>query len=89
VATIEKGLLVGGASANTGTLPSQMLRKTALAISELRARNLYGAADERKRIERNLTRYGVVLYCGAVQSLLFSTSLRWATCTRSPPMMRW
>jgi NAD(P) transhydrogenase len=42
VAMVEKSSLVGGASANTGTLPSKTLRETALAISGLRARNLYG-----------------------------------------------
>ena len=82
---IEKSRLVGGASTNTGTLPSKTLRETALAISGLRARDLYGVdlslrreatvadfmfherrvtANERKRVERNLARYGVVLYRG-------------------------
>src|SRR3954454_24109407 len=42
VALIEKSAVVGGASANTGTLPSKTLRETALAISGLRARDLYG-----------------------------------------------
>ncbi len=42
VAMVEKSSLVGGASANTGTLPSKTLRETALAISGLRARDLYG-----------------------------------------------
>jgi NAD(P) transhydrogenase len=86
VAMIEKSPLVGGASANTGTLPSKTLRETALAISGLRARDLYGVdlslrreatvaefmfhakhvtANERKRVERNLARNGVVLYQGA------------------------
>jgi NAD(P) transhydrogenase len=85
VALIEKSSLVGGASTNTGTLPSKTLRETALAISGLRARDLYGVdlsmrreatiadlmfherrvtANERKRVERNLARYGVVLYRG-------------------------
>jgi NAD(P) transhydrogenase len=85
VAMIEKNSVVGGASANTGTLPSKTLRETALAISGLRARDLYGVdlslrreatvadfmfherrvtANERKRVERNLARYGVVLYRG-------------------------
>ena len=85
VALIEKSPLVGGASTNTGTLPSKTLRETALAISGLRARDLYGVdlsmrreatiadfmfherrvtANERKRVERNLARYGVVLYRG-------------------------
>jgi NAD(P) transhydrogenase len=85
VAMVEKSSLVGGASTNTGTLPSKTLRETALAISGLRARDLYGVdlslrreatvadlmfherrvtANERKRIERNLARYGVALYRG-------------------------
>src|SRR4051812_11348594 len=42
VAMVEKSPQVGGASANTGTLPSKTLRETALAISGLRARDLYG-----------------------------------------------
>src|SRR4051794_7662123 len=42
VAMVEKSPLVGGASANTGTLPSKTLRETALAISGLKARDLYG-----------------------------------------------
>jgi NAD(P) transhydrogenase len=42
VAMIEKNSVVGGASANTGTLPSKTLREIALAISGLRARDLYG-----------------------------------------------
>ncbi len=42
VALVEKHALVGGAVANTGTLPSKTLRETALALSGLRARELYG-----------------------------------------------
>lgn len=42
VAIIEKAREVGGAVANTGTLPSKTLRETALALSGLKARNLYG-----------------------------------------------
>lgn len=42
VAIIEKSCFIGGASANTGTLPSKTLRETALAISGLKARDLYG-----------------------------------------------
>jgi len=42
VALVEKSSLVGGTSANTGTMPSKTLRETALAISGLRARELYG-----------------------------------------------
>ncbi len=84
-AIVERSTLVGGASANTGTLPSKTLRETALAISGLKARDLYGVdlslrheatvaefmyherrvtANERRRIERGLSRHGVVLYHG-------------------------
>ncbi len=77
--------MVGGASTNTGTLPSKTLRETALAISGLKARDLYGVdlslrreatvaefmfherrvtANERKRVERSLSRHGVVVYHG-------------------------
>src|SRR5262249_447438 len=90
VAMVEKSPLVGGASANTGTLPSKTLRESALAISGLKARARYGVdlslrreatvaefmyherrvtANERKRVERNLSRNGVVLYHGAASFL--------------------
>jgi NAD(P) transhydrogenase len=42
VGLIEKSPYLGGTSANTGTLPSKTLRETALAISGLKARDLYG-----------------------------------------------
>jgi NAD(P) transhydrogenase len=42
VAVIEKSALVGGAVANTGTLPSKTLRETSLALSGFRARELHG-----------------------------------------------
>ncbi len=41
VAIVEKGQ-VGGAVANTGTLPSKTLRETALALTGLKTRKLYG-----------------------------------------------
>jgi NAD(P) transhydrogenase len=41
VAVVEAGA-VGGAVVNTGTLPSKTLRETALYLSGLRSRNLYG-----------------------------------------------
>lgn len=41
-ALIERDVYLGGASANTGTLPSKTLRETALALSGFRARELYG-----------------------------------------------
>lgn len=42
VAVVEREPVVGGASTNTGTLPSKTLRETALALSGLRSRELYG-----------------------------------------------
>lgn len=42
VALIEKDAALGGAAANTGTLPSKTLRETALYLSGFRQRGLYG-----------------------------------------------
>jgi len=42
VALVEKGVNVGGACINTGTVPSKTLRETALYFSGLRQRGLYG-----------------------------------------------
>ena len=42
VAVVETAAVVGGAAVNTGTLPSKTLRETALALSGLRSRDLYG-----------------------------------------------
>lgn len=42
VALIEKQPNLGGAAANTGTLPSKTLRETALYLSGFRKRELYG-----------------------------------------------
>lgn len=42
VAIVEKAADLGGASTNTGTIPSKTLRETALALSGLHARQLYG-----------------------------------------------
>ncbi|WP_309722829.1 Si-specific NAD(P)(+) transhydrogenase [Armatimonas sp.] len=42
VALIEKGKHLGGAAANTGTLPSKTLRETALFLSGFQQRELYG-----------------------------------------------
>src|SRR6478736_5742333 len=38
VAVIEREAVLGGAAANTGTLPSKTLRETALTLSGVRAR---------------------------------------------------
>src|SRR5207247_4914588 len=42
VALVEKLHEVGGAGINTGTIPSKTLRETALALSGLRSRKLFG-----------------------------------------------
>ncbi len=42
VAIVEKDGFLGGASVNTGTVPSKTLRETALALSGLRSRGLHG-----------------------------------------------
>lgn len=42
VALVEKEPVLGGAAANTGTLPSKTLRESALYISGFRQRGLYG-----------------------------------------------
>jgi NAD(P) transhydrogenase len=42
VALIEKEAVPGGASANTGTIPSKALRETALAIQQARSRDAHG-----------------------------------------------
>lgn len=42
VALIEREPALGGAAANTGTLPSKTLRETALVLSGFRQRGLYG-----------------------------------------------
>src|ERR1700738_1160237 len=42
VALVDSHQEIGGAGLNTGTVPSKTLRKTALALSGLKSRNLYG-----------------------------------------------
>src|ERR1700747_3523212 len=42
VAVIDRHHELGGAGANTGTVPSKTLRETALALSGMRSRGLYG-----------------------------------------------
>src|SRR5262245_40143510 len=42
VALVDSHRELGGAGANTGTVPSKTLRETALALSGLRSRQLYG-----------------------------------------------
>ena len=39
---VEKEAVPGGASANTGTIPSKALRETALAIQQARSRDAHG-----------------------------------------------
>ena len=42
VALVEEQAYLGGAAANTGTLPSKTLRETALMLAGFRSRDLYG-----------------------------------------------
>src|SRR6202034_4925701 len=42
VALVDSQPEIGGAGINTGTVPSKTLRETALALSGLKSRNLYG-----------------------------------------------
>lgn len=49
VLVVEKNKAVGGAGANTGTLPSKTLRETALAFSGMRTRRLCGIDLSLKR----------------------------------------
>ena len=42
VAMVEREDVLGGAAANTGTLPSKTLRESALYLSGFRQRGLYG-----------------------------------------------
>jgi len=42
VALVDSQEEIGGAGINTGTVPSKTLRETALALSGIRSRNLYG-----------------------------------------------
>src|SRR6478672_7005609 len=42
VALVDRYQEIGGAGTNTGTVPSKTLRETALALSGLKSRNLYG-----------------------------------------------
>ena len=49
VAVLERGSHLGGACINTGTLPSKTLRETALYLSGLQQRALYGLSLEMRR----------------------------------------
>src|SRR5437763_13917311 len=48
VALVEREAVLGGAAANTGTLPSKTLRETALYLSGFRQRGLYGVKMQLK-----------------------------------------
>src|SRR5512146_2655160 len=52
VALIEKEAVPGGASANTGTIPSKALRETALALQQARSRDAHGIE---MRVSRTVT----------------------------------
>lgn len=52
VAIVEKKTVVGGASVNTGTIPSKTLREAVLYLSGFRERSLYGASYA---VKQNIT----------------------------------
>ncbi|GEJ56709.1 Si-specific NAD(P)(+) transhydrogenase [Anaeromyxobacter diazotrophicus] len=63
VALIEKEAVPGGASANTGTIPSKALRETALAIQQARSRDAHGiefSVSETVTIPELMGRRGLV-----------------------------
>lgn len=63
VALVERDTYLGGAAANTGTLPSKTLRETALYLSGFRQRGLYGIdanLRERASVQDLLRRERVV-----------------------------
>src|SRR5881227_54790 len=63
VALVEKESFLGGAAANTGTLPSKTLRETAVFLSGFRQRNLAGldvGMKTRVRVQDFLGRERVV-----------------------------
>ena len=53
VALVEKLPEVGGAGINTGTIPSKALRETALVMSGVRSRALFGVDISIRREERS------------------------------------
>lgn len=63
VALVEKEAVPGGASANTGTIPSKALRETALAIQQARSRDAHGiefSVSETVTIPELMGRRGLV-----------------------------
>src|ERR1700733_12031885 len=77
VALIECGDILGGACVNTGTIPSKILRESALYFSGIHQRGLYGVAvkkfmhrkdvvgaTEREKLAKNLAAHGIELVCG-------------------------
>src|SRR3954467_2375646 len=52
VCIIEKENVLGGASINTGTIPSKALREAVLHLTGVGKRNLFG---ESSRVKRNIT----------------------------------
>ena len=63
VAIVERAAQPGGATANTGTLPSKTLRETALALSGWRQRHLWGVEF---RLKEDVTVVDLLRRAGAV-----------------------
>jgi NAD(P) transhydrogenase len=55
VALVDRYGDLGGGGANTGTVPSKTLRETALALSGIRSRDLYGVDLSLRREARSRT----------------------------------
>src|SRR5258708_36451733 len=49
VALVDRDQEIGGAGRNTGTVPKKTLRETALALSGVKSRNLYGVDPSLRR----------------------------------------
>ena len=63
VAIVDDHPELGGAGVNTGTGPSKTLRETALALSGMRSRNLYG-------VDLSLRRGATILtFCATNETL--------------------
>ena len=88
VALVDRHHELGGAGANTGTLPSKTLRETALAISGLKARDLYGV-DLSLRREATVGRVHVPRAAGHGQRAQAGRAAALAatawSCTTAPP----
>jgi NAD(P) transhydrogenase len=88
VALVDSHQEIGGAGINTGTVPSKTLRETALALSGLKSRNLYGV-DLSLRREVTVADFlgheehvKDAFHASVTQSLqVLKATIYWGTCT--------